>query len=562
MICYCRLKIIDDQIDNYNISKEIQLDIEAADDEEAPQIVAVIDERPPSLRVDEKTNNLLWKPIGEDNDVKSEIPLKIGSFKLKVPKVESKGNILNTKSFKANLKIKHEKHRSLSPNSSNQYNHRGDISPPRKSNMRLNNSESSPTRRLCESSSPKKLSRHSPQSGRNDRDSDYSPPRVSSGRHTDVSTTRRTNINNERKSDRDLSPSRTIKKEPMDSDGDMSPPRSHHRTSPKRFTSSRLDDTSSRRIKTDQSDNDNSPIRENHKSSPRISKDISPPRRKHEKLSSKDGKDLSAFRERYDSDGDISPPRKHNSTKKRRDMDITPQRSHKDLSPTRKRSRIDEDISPPRIKSENSSSPKQRKSGRPTHSRWGDWSPDRDEESSSRKPEKTMSGKRAGLQSAKELSTEIATLKAKEDGAFKNMPEEISGKNAATVVRRKQRQNQEEDAQKLQKEKEIKEKYDRWGKGLKQVESESQKTADQLYEMSKPLARYADDEDLEKYLKDQEREGDPMLAYIRKKKKTKRVEAGIPGAEKLLFSIYSLYLSIMLQRNHCIWVSSCQIDLV
>jgi len=36
--------------------------------------------------------------------------------------------------------------------------------------------------------------------------------------------------------------------------------------------------------------------------------------------------------------------------------------------------------------------------------------------------------------------------------------------------------------------------------------------------MSKPLARYADDEDLDQHLRDQEREGDPMLEYIRSKK--------------------------------------------
>ena len=44
------------------------------------------------------------------------------------------------------------------------------------------------------------------------------------------------------------------------------------------------------------------------------------------------------------------------------------------------------------------------------------------------------------------------------------------------------------------------------------------KMADDLYEMSKPLARYADDEDLEQMLKEREREGDPMLAFMKKKK--------------------------------------------
>lgn len=43
------------------------------------------------------------------------------------------------------------------------------------------------------------------------------------------------------------------------------------------------------------------------------------------------------------------------------------------------------------------------------------------------------------------------------------------------------------------------------------------KMADDLYEMSKPLARYADDEDLEQMLKEREREGDPMLAFMKKK---------------------------------------------
>lgn len=41
--------------------------------------------------------------------------------------------------------------------------------------------------------------------------------------------------------------------------------------------------------------------------------------------------------------------------------------------------------------------------------------------------------------------------------------------------------------------------------------------ADALHEMNKPLARYAGDDDLENILKAREREGDPMLDYIRNK---------------------------------------------
>jgi len=46
-----------------------------------------------------------------------------------------------------------------------------------------------------------------------------------------------------------------------------------------------------------------------------------------------------------------------------------------------------------------------------------------------------------------------------------------------------------------------------------------QKAEVELYEMSKPLARYADDEDLERMLKEREREGDPMLKFLKKKPK-------------------------------------------
>lgn len=50
-----------------------------------------------------------------------------------------------------------------------------------------------------------------------------------------------------------------------------------------------------------------------------------------------------------------------------------------------------------------------------------------------------------------------------------------------------------------------------------------EKVADDLHEMSKPLARYKDDEDLENLLKAREREDDPMLEYIKSKKAKKNV---------------------------------------
>ena len=53
---------------------------------------------------------------------------------------------------------------------------------------------------------------------------------------------------------------------------------------------------------------------------------------------------------------------------------------------------------------------------------------------------------------------------------------------------------------------------------------------DAVYEMSKPLARYRDDEDLEKLQREQEREGDPMLAYLHSKKAKQRAREGKKGA--------------------------------
>lgn len=52
---------------------------------------------------------------------------------------------------------------------------------------------------------------------------------------------------------------------------------------------------------------------------------------------------------------------------------------------------------------------------------------------------------------------------------------------------------------------------------LKQLEDTKSKIVDNMREMSKPVARYKDDSDLDAFLKAQEREGDPMLDYIRKK---------------------------------------------
>lgn len=51
-----------------------------------------------------------------------------------------------------------------------------------------------------------------------------------------------------------------------------------------------------------------------------------------------------------------------------------------------------------------------------------------------------------------------------------------------------------------------------------------------MKEMQKPLARYIDDEDLDRMLREQEREGDPMANFIKKNKaKENKKKKGEPS---------------------------------
>ena len=51
------------------------------------------------------------------------------------------------------------------------------------------------------------------------------------------------------------------------------------------------------------------------------------------------------------------------------------------------------------------------------------------------------------------------------------------------------------------------------------MEEKSKLLEDALHEVNKPLARYKDDEDLDQMLREMDRAEDPMLAFIKKKKK-------------------------------------------
>lgn len=62
---------------------------------------------------------------------------------------------------------------------------------------------------------------------------------------------------------------------------------------------------------------------------------------------------------------------------------------------------------------------------------------------------------------------------------------------------------------------------------VKQIEDYKTRKQEEDHEFSKPLARYADDNDLDALLRSKDRDGDPMLEYLRSKQASK--ESGKPG---------------------------------
>ncbi|XP_023029687.2 uncharacterized protein [Leptinotarsa decemlineata] len=542
-----RLKIIDDDLD-VSLSEEIKGDL-AGDQEDAPQIVSIIDDRPPSLRIDERTKSKNWKPIGAAESDEEE----------------QNATFSQSKPHNLDMDIA-SRDRKDSDQSSITKRHfsRQDISPPRLKHeivpkKELSPADISPRRRTDQN--------HSLERRRNSDSGDQSPGRRRSCDSADRSPPRRRNNSEDhspkrQKRDTDQSPPRRRRNDGGDQspnrqkrDNDQSPPRRRRNDgrdeSPKR--QKRDSDQSPPRRKRNNG-GDQSPQRQKRDS------DQSPPRRRRN-----DGRDESPKRQKRDSDQ--SPPRRKRNNggdqspqRQKRDSDQSPPRRRRnhgsgDQSPrkqknsnpndqsARKKINRDEDYPPKhekrRVSGDHSSNLRKngdaresrneyirKDSSRQKTSRWSENSPDSSNITLG-KAEKTLSGKKSGLQNAKDLAQELTALKERENELFSKLTAAESGENAVTVLRNKKTISPEEEAELQRKKKELEDKYSKWGKGLKQVEDSNEKWVEQLNVMSKPLARYADDEDLEKYLKDQERDGDPMLMYMRKKKKKKAVEAGI-----------------------------------
>ncbi|KAF6102335.1 BUD13-like protein [Phyllostomus discolor] len=274
--------------------------------------------------------------------------------------------------------------------------------------------------------------------------------------------------------------------------------------------------------------------------------DLSPPRKKQAKFHFRnkehDSKGSSPSHRKFHSS---SSPRRHQShtldsssypsdSWKASDSDLSPPRnkqrsghqdSDSDLSLPRNRPRhrsSDSDLSPPRRKQRAKSSD-------------SDLSPPRRTQPLGTKAAHMYSGAKTGLVLT-DVQREQQELKKRDQ---ETMAFEGEFQYAETIFRDKSGRKRNLKLERLQqrrkaeKDSERDELYAQWGKGLVQNRQQQQNVEDAIKEMQKPLARYIDDEDLDRMLREQEREGDPMANFIKKNKakenKNKKVRPRYSG---------------------------------
>ncbi|XP_061755361.1 BUD13 homolog [Nerophis ophidion] len=292
---------------------------------------------------------------------------------------------------------------------------------------------------------------------------------------------------------------------PPEEDGD-SPARKTRHDSPEASPPGRArhdsPDVSPPRRKRHDSSDQSPPRQQAGKSAKERSKDSSPAKRKQTSSSSRrrsPGGSRPATRRH--SDSDQSPPRKRTQKGGASDSDRSPPRkrtqkggaSDSDQSPPRRRAASDDDLSPPR------------RSGQAEDKR-------------------VLSGRRAGLISSDVLRKE-KDEERRRDGD--NWHLENQSRHAQTVFRDKSGKKRDLESEREEKKRKAAEKaakdekYAQWGKGLAQGHMEQQRLEDAVHEAQKPLARRHDDEDLDRMLREQERDGDPMAAMLRRKKERK-----------------------------------------
>ncbi|XP_053668839.1 BUD13 homolog [Anopheles marshallii] len=574
--------IVDDDLDLTELQR--RMDADETDlfglDEEAPLVVGIIDERPPELRAKEDFSTTKWKAVATTDSFDSMLqqtsradkshtkrksvspPSRSVSRRQRKDSDESPPRRRSKEREKGKSRRADSDEsppRKLSVSKSNRHKHDSDESPPRKRRSkerqaRREDSDTSPPRKRgqrddsdtspprkqrpndSDESPPRRKEDKAPERRKHRRVSDESPPRrhrqkEHSGR-TERSDGKRdqpsTSKSRHRANGSDESPPRRKESSNRRRNSDESPPRRNRpnesegrsRRDAERRDHSRKSPTNGRR----RNDSDESPPRRRGHDARESSSHRNSGGRPQSKPSRTTSPPVRIKLERHTSDSDLSPPRKSGKPT-RKDSDESP--------PRRKASQRRFSRSPERhIKRESS----QRKDYREMEQRIKQEprspSPRRNE--STNRMTKTLDGKRAGLQDAASLREENEKHRARERAALMQMSDDVSGRYADTVVRDKSGRRRDvekelrEELTKRKHEEEKKKIYTRWGKGVKQEEDYNAKLQEAAREMEKPLARYADDKDLDEYLKQQERDGDPMLEYLRNKQKEENRRAGIP----------------------------------
>ncbi|EDW66905.1 BUD13 homolog [Drosophila virilis] len=533
-----KVKIIDD--DAYDANTEEMDEDLLLGGEDAPQIVGeYIEENPDAIRSK-------WRNIAVKDEPKTEVEENGDAVHIKQEPADENAELWGRKA--SEMKIKQEQSPSncdapaikikLEKRSSSREQS------PAHNLKRRTSDQSPPRRRLDANQSPHRQRRDSDHSPvRRRRGADQSPPRR--GRDVDQSPPRR-------RRDADQSPPRRRK------DADQSPPRRGRDADQSPPRRKRDADQSPPRRRANKDQSPTRRRRDSDQSPPRRGRvvDESPPRRGRDADQSSDGKRSQVNGSDHSPPRrcrgvDQSPPRKRQNAdqsppRRRREADHSPPRRRRssDQSPPRRRQsppkmRRDSDQSPPR---RGRSSSRDRRRATPTKikkeerkSRWakaepsGTPSPPPTHKPKGQAEMRTLDGKKAGLQDAQSLKTETDERRREERRMFEQMSSEVSGRDAEVQMRstgrrgRRARDAAAEDPAEQQRkeahEQQKKQLYERWGKGLKQLEDQRARHEEMAHEAAKPVARYANDEDLDRHLREQEHADDPMLEYMRQKRK-------------------------------------------
>ncbi|XP_046480683.1 BUD13 homolog [Neodiprion pinetum] len=538
------VKIIDDDIDlkNMRAIEDGEFDI-YNNTEDGPQIAGIVDERGPVDFSDKKR----WKIITDDID-----------GDITVTSIDRNERISEAMSQSSRIPAPNSRNRSPSDD--------GKGSPPHRQRNDSDQKESS-----RKTLSSKKLRQHSVSSliekPPASEDSDFSPPRRVKKNNDLEKLTRRRKSFKKKQSRAVSSPARNS----SDSENnDTSPPSRTRKDSDSDETRCKKSSKKKRRVENPCNSEDSKCsqpriFRKNSDLDESICRKSFKKRHSAFSLNFEDNDLRLPRRIRKDSDSDLSPPRNSKAERidctkhsKQRENSLTSSRHDKHYNRTSKASpSVHFESLRSRGKDEYKSGKHSNRSNSSEHERSNRQSrKDRTKLNSRRRKEgdkvrsispqdRRRDGKKGGTNkhsrkdeddSAPDLSPPRETRMNHEDldseskplqktsKNYQEMSEETTGFGQAPIFRDRKTGRRRDFAaerrdkeQKDEKRKELEDKYAQWGRGLKQVEDHKEKLDRDLYEMSKPLARYADDADLERELKAQEREGDPMLAYIKRK---------------------------------------------